>query len=63
VLCCSEVESGVFTVYGEPGPFNWLVFGKRGEIQVEIEKETTVIQGEGPYTYIAEPHIDDNTPL
>jgi hypothetical protein len=62
VLCCSEVENGVFTVYGEPGPFHWLVFGKRGEIQVEIDKETTNIQGDGPYTYITDSPTDADAP-
>ena len=48
-----DIENGVFKVYGEPGPFSWVVFGKRiSNLQVEPIKNDVVVKGDGPYTYI-----------
>jgi hypothetical protein len=54
VFSASEVnlETNTFTVYGENGRFNWLVHGKRGNIRVESNKDSTNVGGDGPYKYI-----------
>jgi hypothetical protein len=51
-LNVSEVENGVFTVYGEPGAFNWLVHGIRGTVNVEPLKSEVDVKGSGPYRWI-----------
>jgi hypothetical protein len=48
----SEVENGVFTVYGNNGKFFWLVHGLRQSINVEPNKENVEIKGAGPYKWI-----------
>jgi hypothetical protein len=52
VYNASEVTNNQFTVYGPTGKFNWLVQGKRGDIEVEPDVSTTKIQGDGPYRWI-----------
>ena len=52
ILESSEVNENTFTVYGEPGPFHWTVFGKRSNITVEPFKNLVDVKGEGPYTWI-----------
>lgn len=47
-----NVENNTFSVYGENGRFNWLVHGKRGNLQVECDKSNTTVKGDGPYKYI-----------
>ncbi len=42
----------MFTVYGEPGPFNWLVHGTRGASNVEPLKSEVDVKGSGPYRWI-----------
>jgi hypothetical protein len=51
-LNATEVTNGVFTVYGEPGPFTWIVHGSRGTIDAEPEKSAVNVKGDGPYKYI-----------
>ena len=53
-LCgCSEIESdGTFIIYGEPGVYHWVVYGKRGEVNTEPLKNSVEIKGTGPYKYI-----------
>jgi len=51
-LNCSDVTNNCFTVYGKPGRFNWIIFGKRLDIQVEPYKNQVLIKGDGPYKYI-----------
>jgi len=52
-LNASEVENNQFTVYGENGPFHWLVHGKRGDIdQIEPYKKDVDVKGLGPYKWI-----------
>jgi hypothetical protein len=48
----SEVENGVFTVYGKNGSFHWCVYGNRKHIDVEPAKADVVLRGTGPYTYL-----------
>ncbi|NIO16189.1 MAG: hypothetical protein GTN70_04195, partial [Deltaproteobacteria bacterium] len=50
-LNSSRVNENKFTVYGEPGPFSWAVYGKRSNIEVELEKEEVIKKGDGPYTW------------
>jgi hypothetical protein len=48
----SEVANNQFTVYGPTGKFYWLVQGKRGDIEVEPDVNTTKVHGNGPYRWI-----------
>jgi hypothetical protein len=48
----SEVENNSFTVYGENGKFSWFVYGKRSDIEVEPDKESVEVNGQGPYKWI-----------
>jgi hypothetical protein len=52
VLNVSEVENGKFKVYGENAKFYWTVYGKRYDIEVEPDKNSVEIKGNGPYLYI-----------
>ena len=52
VLSVSEVIDNQFTVYGDNGRFNWVAFGKRGDIIVEPLKTEVDIDGFGPYKWI-----------
>ena len=51
-LYTSEVENNSFTVYGDNCSFYWHVTGKRGDIEVEPSKDTTTVNGSGPYKWI-----------
>ena len=48
----SEVENNSFNVYGINGKFNWLVHGKRHEIDVEPDKDKYSLKANGPYTWL-----------
>ena len=52
ILSVSEVENNSFTVYGEPGPFNWIVYGRRQIVITEPYKSQVEVKGEGPYKFI-----------
>jgi len=52
ILNASEVENNKFKVYGENSKFYWFVYGKRFDINVEPDKDSVCIKGEGPYLYI-----------
>jgi hypothetical protein len=61
-LATSEVVDGEFTVFRYPiiepknlstkSSFNWIVIGKRADIDVEPYKKDVTIKGDGPYRYI-----------
>jgi hypothetical protein len=52
-LACSRVKNGKFCVYGNrPCAFDYLVFGKRCDINVEPLKTAVTVKGSGPYTWI-----------
>jgi hypothetical protein len=51
-LNASEVENGRFYVYGKNTKFHWTVYGKRYDIEVEPDKGSVEIKGNGPYLYI-----------
>jgi hypothetical protein len=55
MLYASEVDPATnsFHVYGENGRFNWLVHGKRFDIEVEPNKADVNKHGDGPYTYLS----------
>jgi hypothetical protein len=56
VFSASEVDPATnsFRVYGENGRFNWLVHGKRLDIEVEPNKADVNRHGDGPYTYLSQ---------
>jgi len=50
----SPVRNGIFTVYvSEPCIVNWLVYGTRRDIdlQVEVKKNAIEVKGDGPYKW------------
>jgi len=51
-LYASKIENNSFNVYGENCEFYWLVQGKRCDIEVEPLKSSTIVKGNGPYTWI-----------
>ena len=48
----TEVKDGKFRIYGPRGRVNWIVYGSRGDIEVEPEKSKTNVNGDGPYKWI-----------
>ena len=48
----TEVENGIFRVYGPPGKFHWHVYGERAPIEVEPLKSSVEVNGTGPYKWI-----------
>jgi len=52
-VCCTKVVNNMFTVVSNVCcEINWLVIGKREQIQTEIEKNEIQIKGKGPYTWL-----------
>jgi len=45
-------DTNVFTVYGPPGKFSYLVHATREEFEVEPLKSDVRVKGNGPYTFI-----------
>jgi hypothetical protein len=52
VYSTTEVVNGTFRIYGTPGKVHWTVWGKRHDIEVEPDINTTTVQGDGPYKWI-----------
>ena len=49
----SQVFNNSFMIYSDDnGEFNWVVYGKRLNIEVEPSKEEYELKGDGPYTYL-----------
>jgi hypothetical protein len=48
----TEIKDNKFRIYGNPGDVHWAVYGKRGSVEVEPLKETTRVNGDGPYKWI-----------
>ncbi len=46
------IENNKFIVYGNPGKFTWIVYGKRGDVNVEPSKKDYKMKGDGPYKYL-----------
>jgi hypothetical protein len=51
-LNVSEVIDNKFNVYGQNCKFFWVVYGKRLDIDIELNKSETNVKGQGPYLYI-----------
>jgi hypothetical protein len=53
LVSATRVVNGQFTVHAAaPCEFDWLVYGKRGNVNVEPDKSTSNVMGDGPYKYI-----------
>lgn len=52
-LNSSEVENNAFKVYGENSKFHWHAHGIRQDINVEPDKSSVNVKGDGPYLYIS----------
>jgi len=55
ILSTSKVKDGKFNVYANVNDkckFNWVVYGKRLDIDVEPNKQDFRIKGKGPYTFL-----------
>ena len=52
-LNATEVCANQFKVFGEPGPFHWHVHGLRQQVNVEPEKSSVTLNGQGPYKWIS----------
>jgi hypothetical protein len=48
----TRVKNGRFRIYGECGTVDWVVFGKRADIEVEPLKTSVDIKGSGPYRWL-----------
>jgi hypothetical protein len=48
----TELIDNKFSVYGDNGPFYWIVHGKRLSIEVEPDKKSVEVKGSGPYKWI-----------
>jgi hypothetical protein len=54
VLRASRVKNGKFTVAGAPAvEFDWIVHARRGSIVVEPSKDRVMMNGSGPYRWLA----------
>jgi hypothetical protein len=51
-LSTSRVKNNQFTVYGKNTEFFWQVHGKRFDIEVEPNKSSVIVKGDGPYRWI-----------
>jgi hypothetical protein len=50
---CEELDNGEYIVKTQqPTEFNWIIFGKRESILIEMNKSDCVIKGDGPYKYL-----------
>jgi hypothetical protein len=51
-ISSSNIYNGTFKVYSNlPCEFNWLVCGKRSDINSEINKNSIHVHGDGPYKW------------
>jgi len=55
----STIQNNQFTVYGANGKFHWFVQGKRGDVDIEPDIDTTEVYGNGPYKWIRPANKDD----
>lgn len=53
ILRSSPVVEGKFTAHGGKCSFFWLVHGKRGDVNVEPDKDSVTVIGDGPHKYMA----------
>ena len=52
IYAATKIVNNKFKIYGPNGKASWLVFGKRGDINVEPLKSSVNVKGDGPYKYI-----------
>ena len=52
IYAATKIVNNKFKIYGPNGKASWLVFGKRGDINVEPLKLSVNVKGDGPYKYI-----------
>ena len=52
LLNVSRIQTNQFQVYGPSGEFDWHVYGKRLNVNVEPDKAAVIVQGQGPYKWI-----------
>ena len=48
----TPVKNNSFRIYGLNGTVSWIVYGKRGDIDVEPLKASVNVKGTGPYRWI-----------
>ena len=48
----TRVKNGRFRIYGPSGSVDWVIFGKRSDIDVEPLKTSVDVKGGGPYKWI-----------
>jgi hypothetical protein len=48
----TAVKNGKFKIYGPKGSVNWIVYGSRGDIEVEPLRSNVDVKGNGPYKWI-----------
>ena len=48
----TPVRNNSFRIYGPEGTVSWVVYGKRGDIEVEPLKTSVNVKGTGPYRLI-----------
>jgi hypothetical protein len=48
----TPVKNNSFRIYGPEGTVSWVVYGKRGHIEVEPLKTSVDVKGSGPYKWI-----------
>jgi hypothetical protein len=51
-IAATSVKNNQFKVCGQNCQFDWLVFGKRSDINVEPNKDDVFVNGSGPYLWI-----------
>jgi len=61
-LNSSDVENNAFTVYGENAKFYWAVFGCRLIVDVEPDRASVSVWGDGPYLYLDHLAVPGSTP-
>ena len=48
----TPIKNNKFRIYGKPGKVSWVVYGSRGNIEVEPLKSSVDVKGDGPYKWI-----------
>jgi hypothetical protein len=48
----TDVYNNSFDVYGLNGSFDWIVYGKRLDLEVEPSKKEYILYGDGPYSWV-----------
>ncbi len=52
-IAVGKVRDNAFSVFSDgPGQFNWSVYARRANINIEISKNTAKLKGNGPYVWL-----------